>query len=313
MTTILLYGLIYLAVIAFVVGCVIRAVQYARMPIHLRWELYPVPHEEARRVEHGGSYFEEVDWWEKPSRFNLAGEIGVMVPEMLFLKGLWEYNRKLWSRSFPFHFGLYLLIGCTALLVPATLVSLVQPTWMAGSLAAAWLGLCKALGLVGSVLVILGSLGLLSRRLTDEDMKNYTTPGDIFNLLFFIVTCILLLAGYLLSGQQFPGMLAFTQGLLTFSPSVQVPGLLAAGMICAALLAAYIPYTHMSHFIAKYFTYHSVRWDDRVNVRGGELAKKLAEYLTYRPTWSAPHMGADGTKTWADVAMANPAMETKKK
>jgi hypothetical protein len=38
MTTILLYGLIYLAVIAFVVGCVIRAVQYARMPVHLRWD-----------------------------------------------------------------------------------------------------------------------------------------------------------------------------------------------------------------------------------------------------------------------------------
>jgi nitrate reductase gamma subunit len=312
MTTILLYGLIYLAVIAFVVGCVIRAVQYARMPVHLRWELYPVPHEEARRVEHGGSYFEEVDWWTKPTHFNLAGEMSFMVPEMLFLKGLWEYNRKLWSRSFPFHFGLYLVIGSVALLLVATLVSLVQPTWMAGSLAAGWLGLCRVVGLVGSILVILGSLGLLGRRLTDENMKNFTTPGDIFNLLFFTVTCTLLLAGYLFGGQQFPGMLAFTRGLLTFSPAVQVPGLLAAGMICGALLAAYIPYTHMSHFIAKYFTYHSVRWDDRVNIRGGELARRIAEYLTYRPTWSAPHMGADGVKTWADVATAKPALGTKK-
>jgi nitrate reductase gamma subunit len=304
--------LIYLAVIAFVVGCVIRAVQYARMPVHLRWELYPVPHEEARRVEHGGSYFEEVDWWTKPTHFNLAGEMSFMVPEMLFLKGLWEYNRKLWSRSFPFHFGLYLVIGSVALLLVATLVSLVQPTWMAGSLAAGWLGLCRVVGLVGSILVILGSLGLLGRRLTDENMKNFTTPGDIFNLLFFTVTCTLLLAGYLFGGQQFPGMLAFTRGLLTFSPAVQVPGLLAAGMICGALLAAYIPYTHMSHFIAKYFTYHSVRWDDRVNIRGGELARRIAEYLTYRPTWSAPHMGADGVKTWADVATAKPALGTKK-
>ncbi len=312
MTTIFLYGLIYLALITFVVGCVIRAVQYARMPIHLRWELYPVPHEEARRVEHGGSYFEEVDWWEKPTHFNLAGEMRVMVPEMLFLKGLWEYNRKLWSRSFPFHFGLYLLIGGATLLVAATLVSLVLPVSIAGPLATLCLGLGKVVGLVGFILVIVGSLGLLSRRLTDEDMKNYTTPADIFNLLFFTVTCILLLVGYMFSGQQFPGMLAFTRGLLTFSPSVQVPGLLAAGMICAALLVAYIPYTHMSHFIAKYFTYHSVRWDDRVNIRGGELAKKIAEYLTYRPTWSAPHIGADGVKTWADVATANPALGTKK-
>jgi nitrate reductase gamma subunit len=311
MTTIFLYVLIYLALVLFVVGCVIRAVQYARMPVHLRWELYPVPHEEARRVEHGGSYFEDVNWWEKPTHFNLAGEIRFMVPEMLFLKGLWEFNRKLWSRSFPFHFGLYLLIGSAALLVAATLVSLVLPASIAGPLATACLGLGKVVGLAGAILVILGSLGLLRRRLTDDDMKNYTTPGDIFNLLFFTVTCTLLLAGYVFSGQQFPGMLAFTRGLLTFSSSVQVPGVLAAGMICAALLVAYIPYTHMSHFIAKYFTYHSVRWDDRVNVRGGELAKKLAEYLTYRPTWSAPHIGADGVKTWADVATANPALEKK--
>jgi nitrate reductase gamma subunit len=160
--------------------------------------------------------------------------------------------------------------------------------------------------------VILGSLGLLGRRLTDDDMKNFTTPGDIFNLLFFTVTCVLLLAGYMVGGKEFPGMLAFARGLLTFSPVAKVPGLLAAGMICGALLAAYIPYTHMSHFIAKYFTYHSVRWDDRVEVRGGQLARRIAEYLTYRPTWSAPHMGADGVKTWVDIATANPALGTKK-
>ncbi len=69
----------------------------------------------------------------------------------------------------------------------------------------------------------------------------------------------------------------------------------------------------MSHFIAKYFTYHSVRWDDtpsRPRRRAGQ--KRIAEYLTYRPTWSAPHMGADGAKTWADIATANPAQGAKK-
>ena len=38
-----------------------------------------------------------------------------MIPEMLLLKGLWEFNRKLWYRSFPFHFGLYILIGAAIL------------------------------------------------------------------------------------------------------------------------------------------------------------------------------------------------------
>ena len=39
----------------------------------------------------------------------------------------------------------------------------------------------------------------------------------------------------------------------------------------SALLAAYIPFTHMSHFVGKYFTYHAVRWDDAANRRGGAI------------------------------------------
>jgi hypothetical protein len=58
MTTAFLNCCLYLAALVFVVACVVRALPYARMPLHLRWELYPVPHEEAARVEHGGSYFD---------------------------------------------------------------------------------------------------------------------------------------------------------------------------------------------------------------------------------------------------------------
>jgi hypothetical protein len=50
----------------------------------LRWELYPVPHEAPERAEHGGSYFEESDWWTKKRKFNLGGELAAMLPEMLF-------------------------------------------------------------------------------------------------------------------------------------------------------------------------------------------------------------------------------------
>jgi hypothetical protein len=62
-------------------------------------------------VAHGGSRFEEIDWLTKPTRFRLMGQLKFMIPEVLFLKGLYEFNRKLWYRSFPFHFGLYLLGG----------------------------------------------------------------------------------------------------------------------------------------------------------------------------------------------------------
>ena len=141
---------------------------------------------------------------------------------------------------------------------------------------------------------------------------NCGPPGDIFNLAFFIVALGLLTAGYLLPDPRMPGVLALAQGLLTFNTTVHLPGMLSAGLILGALLVAYIPLTHMSHFIAKYFTYHSIRWDDLPASRSAEIRKKFAEYLTLRPTWAARHIGADGTKTWAEIAMTNPTAGVKK-
>jgi nitrate reductase gamma subunit len=307
-----IYVIIYAAAIVFVLACIVRVVRYARVPVHLRWELYPVPHEDPDRVKHGGSYFEELEWWNKPTHFNLLGELRFMVPEMLFLKGLHEFNRMLWYRSFPFHFGLYLLIGTLAMLTLGAALSVFAPTLMAHPLGYALSWLPTLTGTAGLGLALLGALGLLVRRVTDEDLKIYTTKGDIFNLLFFIVAFGVVAAGCLVRPTSAPDLLAISKGLITFDTSIEIPGLLAAGLFLSGILVAYIPMTHMSHFIAKYFTYHSVRWDDAPNRRGGKLEARLAEYLTYRPTWAAAHVGADGKKTWAQVATTNPAQEVKK-
>ena len=165
--------------------------------------------------------------------------------------------------------------------------------------------------MAGLVLTVLGAVGLLVRRLTDAGLRVCTTAGDIFNLVFFIVTLAALGGGYLARGPTAPDMLALFRGFLTWDPNLEVPGLFRAGVVLSALLVAYVPLTHMSHFIAKFFTYHSVRWDDAPSRRGGRLEVKIAEYLTYRPTWAAKHIGADGRKTWADVAASNPAAEKK--
>jgi nitrate reductase gamma subunit len=87
---------------------------------------------------------------------------------------------------------------------------------------------------------------------------------------------------------------------------------LAAGLALSSLLVAYIPFTHMSHFVGKYFTYHAVRWDDAASTPGSALERRMAGYLTYRPTWSAPHVGADGTRTWADVVTSAPPDKAKR-
>jgi nitrate reductase gamma subunit len=310
--TVVLSIIVYLAGFIFLAGCALRIAKYAGAPLHLRWELYPVPHEGSERAKHGGSYFEEPDWWKYRRQRNLSGDLGFMVPEIVFLRGLWEFNRKLWSRSFPFHFGLYLIIGSGGVLGASALFSIWHPVLLAGSLGLAGHAFYKYAGLTGAILAVIGSLGLLIRRITDDDLSNYTAPADLFNLALFATTFGLLLAGYFSRSAQFPGMLALTRDLVTFHSAVSAPALLVAGIVLLAGLTAYIPYTHMSHFIAKYFTYHSVRWDDALKVPGGKLERKLAEYLTYRPTWSATHIGADGVKSWAEIAHENPAKEREK-
>ncbi len=311
-TTALVYVSIYLGGLVFALGTIWRAVQYARSPSHLRWELYPVPHEEAHRAAHGGSYFEMLDWWTRPPQYNLWGEVKAMAQEIFFLKGLWEFNRSLWFRSFPFHVGLYLTFGTIVLLgIQAGLAILLPHALTAG--AAGFLSTLYILtGWLGAALTIAGAAALLGRRLSDKSLRIYTTAGDVFNLLFFIVAFGIVLAGYTLRGASFPGLLPFTRGLLVFDTHVKVPGLLSFGIVLGALLIAYIPLTHMSHFVAKYFTYHSVRWDDTASVHNTKLQQRMAEYLTLRPTWAAGHFQGGGIKSWAEIATSNPAQGVKK-
>lgn len=309
---IFLYVICYFSIAVFLIACLVRALTYARTPMHLRWELYPVPHESPDRVKHGGSYYEEPDWWTKPSPRYFMGEIKWMAAEILFLKALWEFNRKLWFRSFPFHFGLYLLIFSVFILLISGIAAHVSPGITGGASGNVLLILYQVTGAAGLALSIWGALGLLILRSTDPKMKDYSTPGDIFNLLFFIVAFGTLAAGLIAGSGEASGMAGFVRGLIGFDTGIELPGLMITGLILTGLLVAYIPMTHMSHFIAKYFTYHNIRWDDASNQRGGKIEARLAECLTYRPTWSAKHVGADGKKTWVDIATSSPGQESKK-
>jgi hypothetical protein len=79
--------------------------------------------------------------------------------------------------------------------------------------------------------------------------------------------------------------------------------LLTLSVVLLALLTAYIPTTHMSHFIGKYFAYHSIRWSDEPNLPGGKQEATIHELLSRPVTWSAPHINADGKKSWLDVTL----------
>ena len=297
----------YVAIAVFIVAVIARVVMWSKLPMHVRWELYPVAHEGGGKAAYGGSYLEEVDWWTKPRHVSMMGELKVMVPEILFLVALKEHNPELWKRSFPFHFGLYLVIGCTVAMMGTGVLAAVAPGLVAGAFGTSLQYLVIALGASGLVLGLVGALGLLERRLNSPELKDFTAPADIFNLVIFVVAFGWALATFLVVDRDFGHTLAFVRGLVTFSFPATLGGGLATWMptvsvVLMAALVAYIPLTHMSHFIGKYFAYHAIRWNDTPNLRGGDQEAAIGEMLQQPLSWSAAHIGGDGKKTWAEAA-----------
>lgn len=306
------YIAIYAGILIFLAGCLRRILQYSRTPLHLRWELYPVPHEDPSRVSYGGSYFESGHWWLSPQVMHHRREWTTMLREIVFMKGLWEFNPRLWLPSFLFHFGLYLSIAAMGLATAAALSGMLIAGAEAGRFSIAMVVACNWMGGTGIFFVLIGASLLLLRRITDPALRNYTKAGDIFNLAFFMVTCALLVAGVFGSSTKSPSLVEIARDAFSFNRGLHMGAALGVGLILSSVLIAYIPFTHMAHFIAKYFTWHSVRWDDRRNERGSVIEKEIAACLNYRPTWDALHVGADGKKSWAEIAASNPVQEVRK-
>jgi nitrate reductase gamma subunit len=280
----------------FVVAFVLRTMRIARLPMHLRWELAPVPHEKGRS-HYGGSYLEEFEWWTKPREKDLAKEASYMLQEILLLKSVWEHNRGLWWFSFPFHIGMYVLIGAGALLLLSGGLEL------AGVEAAIqWRGGISILAGVGFALGGIGALGLLVKRFAEPRLRDFTTPAALFNLILLLA--IFGTGGYALAASQnlAGSVWGFGTALVTGDLSVQLTGVLQTHVLLGLLFLAYLPFSRMMHFVAKYFTYHQVRWDDEPLTAGGRLEREANRLLEQPVTWGAPHVNADGSKNWVDVA-----------
>lgn len=307
----IVYVIAYLAVLVFLGAVVQRVAKYLKNPVHLRWELYPVAHEGHGRDAYGGSYLEDVDWWKKPRETSMVGELKVMVPEILFLKAVWEHNRSLWYATYTFHLGLYLACAFIALMLGGAVAQLSGASFDAGAMKTIFETVPGILGPAAFAVSTLGALLLLVRRLTDEQMRNYSSPGHYFNLVAFIVAMGLALATWQTFDPVFANLRGFLAGMLTFKFAAIDNPLFAAQLIVAFALMAYIPLTHMSHFFMKYFLYHDIRWGDAPNVDGAYSAK-INTVLNYPVSWAAAHVEGTG-KTWAEVATFNPAAEPEKK
>ena len=256
---------------------------------------------------------EESNWWERKRKRSWINELRYMVPEILFLRGVWEENRRLWWVSFPFHFGLYMLMGTfLLLLLGAILMRFGIPVSPGnGGINSLIYYLTIIVGVIGMISGSVGTAGLLSRRLTAPELKHYSSFADYFNLVLLFSFCGSALLAWLFHDLSLDGARAYFTGLLTFGglPRGYILDRSFLGgltIVLTSLVVAYIPMTHMSHMFMKYFMYHFVRWEDEPNLKGSGLEASILQNLGFRPTWAASHIGADGKKTWGEIASSKP-------
>ncbi|MGD8413288.1 MAG: respiratory nitrate reductase subunit gamma [Candidatus Latescibacterota bacterium] len=295
--------LMYFAYAVFFVGVAYRAYRMATMPVHLRWDLYPIPHEKGK-AEYGGSYYEEIDWWTKPAKVSLSNELKEMTKEIVFIQSMYHNNRRLWVSSFPFHFGLYLSIVFVLLVFFGGFLTVLGVDVSAGS--ANVLGrivhyITMPFGIVGSILGALGALGLFFTRLARTELRRTSIWTDYFNLLLLFAVFASGLVVWASQDLSYGALRVFISDLISFQGTPPVSTGFAVHMALAAAFLIYLPFTHMSHFVGKYFTYHKVRWEDHPNIKGSDLEKRITEALGYRINWSAPHIKGN---TWAEAATA---------
>lgn len=296
MTGLLLMIISYFLFVFFLVVFFYKAWKIAKLPNHLRWELAPVPHEKGKG-HYGGSYLEEYEWWTKKREKSLINEAKYLLKEIFFLKGVRENNKKLWYFSFPFHFGMYLLVGMIFLIFARAIFLSVGISYGSGLIGSA----VNILAIAGFATGFIGTLGLFGRRLLDPNLKNFNTSETLFNLL--ILLAVFVSGGLaLISVPDFSEeMTRYAKAIFSLDTSMVLPNLIGVHCILGLLFLAYLPFTKMLHFLAKYFTYHEVRWNDMPLKGNNRMEKDIKKHLNQPVTWAAPHLKADGKKNWVDI------------
>jgi nitrate reductase gamma subunit len=278
----------YIAFLIFVAGIIYRWRKWSTTPIHLRWELYPVPHE-AGKAGYGGSYLEEVSWWDKERKVSIIGELKEMLEEMLFIKRIYSNNKKLWILSYSFHLGIYLILIWFLLvfLGSITIAYAHIPIPSSNPWALFLFYVTLVIGGLGDLLATAGGLGLLIRRLINPVLRDYTTWPDYLNLILVLLPLISGLVAWIYD-PYFNLARGFMASLISTMATPYMPLVIIINLALIQILIAYIPFSKITHFIGKYFTYHKVLWDDEPNL--GQLDGEIRNLISTRLLWSAPHI-----------------------
>lgn len=274
------------SVFIFIFLAAYKFYRIAILPLNLRWEVYPVPHETKDRRSYGGSYMEQVDWVKKPKSSSFLAELGEMCAEIFLLNRVRKHNPyHLWPLSMAMHWGIYLLLLWIGLLAVVN--------WMP-----ALDTVTVAIGIASFVLGLGGTLGLVIKRMVDRRLVLYTAPVDYFNLIFLAGIFGLGLISWV-ADLRFSQHQAYILSLISFKPAPVSPLVLAMFFTLQAF-AIYMPFSKLIHYIMKHFTFTEILWDDEFKTKGSSKDQRITRQLSYVKQWAGPHIGRD--KTWLEDA-----------
>ena len=279
---------LYLSAVLFIGVTAWKVYGYATMPRHLRWDLYPLPH----RV--GGSKYQQIDFHKTKQKTSLWNEFTYMFMEILFIRKAFIHNPKVWAGSFPMHLGLYLAILLLMLLLLGAGVEKLLGLPVVPINDWFWVSaLYYGTAIVGALAMICGVCGacwLMVLRLSDEGLRDMSDIPAYANLSLLIAMFGSGLAAWFFADRDFALLRSQLGSLLAFSPAVPGHGLITLELFFIGLFLAYLPFSRMSHYAAKYFFYHNIMWDDEPMKAGSSLEKDVTHSLGGNLSWSAPHI-----------------------
>ncbi len=289
--------LLYFALALFCFKTITTVLRFLRMPRHLRWDLYPVPHQGPE-----GSKYQKVDFGELKPHISLYHELKEMSQEMLFIKRAFIHNPKVWKGSFPLHIGLYLGVSWLVLLTVGAMLEIngIQVASSAATPVMLLYYLTLFTGVGSFVAGLYGSLVLLWLRTFDADLRFISDYVSFLNLALLICLFGTGLANWGLADSSFAIIRQHVSGVLLLNPAAIPSSLSAASVLLFCLFLIYLPFSRMMHFVGKYFFYHNIMWDDEMMKGNRQMENDIAAYLDYRPTWSAPHIRKGGS--WGEQA-----------
>jgi nitrate reductase gamma subunit len=277
----------------------VKAVKYIRMPMHLRWELYPVIHEE--NYSYGGSCFEHMDHQKDVRQKHTLRRVLFLLKEYFTLSEYYKRHASYWFFLYLWHMGFILIITfhifCfigAVLMLPGITVSPISSNISGVFLYYAIL----FTGIISFITGTFGSTGLLVKRIIDKNLSLYASPLNYFSYAFTLVVFLSGLYAWFFIDPTLSEYREFWKGLITMN-FIKVKTGALVHIVLFNLFLIYLPFTRSIHYITRFFAFFLIRWDDEPNLRGSKLEKRLQKLFDQKITWSAPHIGSG--KTWKEV------------